>query len=116
MTTIQPPVTAAPTVSLQTSLRLTPTAFVASLMTFELAGFSFWEFPFSLQYLGSRPIKPHHIVPSLHDWKAIGNLVAAATELDSDRAVPVFLCCNVVERVCVVVVLYEVSVSVINTD
>jgi hypothetical protein len=45
----------------------------------------------AVQDFGARTIKPHGVVPTLHNRKAIRNLAVATAELDANRAVVVFL-------------------------
>jgi hypothetical protein len=43
-------------------------------------GLGLWELPLSVQNFGPRPIKPHQVVPSPHNWAAVRDFAVATTE------------------------------------
>ena len=49
------------------------------------------EFPCAVQYLDSRAIAPHDVVPARHGRKATGNFPIATAELNGDCAVSALL-------------------------
>src|SRR6185369_4170142 len=67
------------------------------------------ESPFPVQNLGVRTIETHRIVPTRHDWQAIGNLTVTTAELNRDRPIRILLRRDVVNYVRVCGVFHEVT-------
>src|ERR1044071_1186014 len=76
----------------------------------------FREFPAAIKDFFPRPIEANPVVPPRHDRQAVGNLAIAATELNIDRLVRVFLRRDVVDRVGVLIVFMEIAVRSVNAD
>src|SRR6516165_8322074 len=74
-----------------------------------LRGLRVGKFPLAVEYLGSWSIEAHHVVPPLHDRKAVGDSWITASELDFHRPVGVLLRRKVVDGVGVQVVFLKVS-------
>src|SRR6185295_12366206 len=74
------------------------------------------EGPGPVEDLCVRLVETHDVVPALHEWQAVGSVVAASTEVDLDRAVLVRDGGDAVDAVRVTVVRLEVPVGVVHGD
>src|SRR6266566_104352 len=74
----------------------------------------FWKFPLAVQDFGAREKEPHHVIPTRHSRQTIRNLAVAAAELNRNRAVRIFLGRDVVHRIDIVLVWFQIALGVVN--
>jgi hypothetical protein len=74
------------------------------------------ELPHSVEDFWPRAIESHDVVPARHDRQAIWSLAVAAAELNRHRSIVVFLRSEVVKRVRVLRVGFEVALGVLDSE
>jgi hypothetical protein len=85
-------------------------------LEYSIHGLRLRQCPCSVQNFGARTIEAYHIIPAGHSRQAVGDFAVAAAELDGDRTVRAFLCCEIVDRVRVALVLLKAAPGVVDGD